>query len=307
MKKFLIFLLAAAGLHSCMAQRHAAGAMPSGTVYVQAQNTSFHVIDGVMLRAKRMDGYMIPRPGKVVSLDDKRSFTLQIVNAETSISEGDLSALLNTYILPHAQSSIRDVAVHFEGQTVVVKGSLKKGLPIPFEGRGTVEATQDGNLRIHFTDVRAAGVLKKGLLDALGIRLASVAQPKHQPSFQIQDDDVIVSVMRLFPPPHIAGKLAAVRIEGDQLVQVFGNPDTPLKPVPVPSDRSIYFRGGMMAFGKLKMKEVDLELLDKDKTGSFDFSLDHYHQQLEEGYSKSMPNLGLVVYAADYSMMQGKK
>jgi hypothetical protein len=156
-------------------------------------------------------------------------------------------------------------------------------------------------------DLKAAGVLKKGLLDALGIKLANVAQPNHQPSFVIRGDDVFVSVMRLFPPPHIAGKLSSVRIEGDQLVQVFGKPDAPFKPIPVPSDRFIYFRGGTVAFGKLTMKDVDLELTDKDETRIFDFSLDHYHQQLEAGYSKSLPNLGLVVYTADYSRISVKK
>jgi hypothetical protein len=150
MKKIMLFLLAATGAPLCLGQSGAAvNAKTPGTVYAEAQNISFHVIDGVTLRAKRMEGYMIPRPGKVVSLDDKKSFTLQIKNAETYISEGDLSALLNTYILPHAQTSIQNVAIHFEGQTMVVKGTLKKGVSIPFEGKSTLGITPNGDLHIH--------------------------------------------------------------------------------------------------------------------------------------------------------------
>jgi hypothetical protein len=299
-------LLLTAGMLLC-AGRTFAGAQAPGTVYVQAQNTSFHVIDGVTLTVKRMNGFMVPRPGKIASLDDKKSFTLQIVNAETYLSAQNLATLLNTYVLPHAQTSIHDVAVHFEDQTIVVKGSLKKGLDVPFEGKATLSVTPDGDLQLHFTDLKAAGVLKKGLLDALGIKLSSVAQPQHQPSFLIQGDDVIVSVMRLFPPPHISGKLASVRIEGDQFVEVFGQPGATFKPVPVAADRFIYFRGGTVAFGKLTMKDVDLELLDKDATKVFDFSLDHYRQQLDAGYYKSLPNLGLVVYVADYTTLSQNK
>lgn len=307
-KVLRLFLLTTAAVYACAAQsRFNPANLPRGTVYAEAQNISFHIIDGVVLRARRLDGYMIPRPGKVVSLDDKKSFTLQIMNAETYISEGDLSALLNTYILPHAQTSVHNVAVHFEGQTVIVKGSMRKGISVPFEGKGNLSVTPEGDLRIHFTDLTAAGVLKKGLLDALGIKLQKVAQPRHQPSFQIQGDDITVSVMRLFPPPHIAGKLVSVRIEGDELVQIFGKPDAPFKAVPVPRDRFIYFRGGTVAFGKLTMRDANLELTDTGKTNSFDFSLDHYHQQLEAGYSKSTPDLGLVVYAADYSTLASKK
>ena len=55
------------------------------------------------------------------------------------------------------------------------------------------------------------------------------------------------------------------------------------------------------------MKDVDLELVDRDKTSVFDFSLEHYRAQLEAGYSKSMPNLALVVYVADYSTISKKK
>jgi len=281
--------------------------LPSGTVYIEAQNMSFSLVSDVALTVKRMNGFMIPRAGKVVSLDDKTSFTLQIANATTYLSAENLSLLMNAYILPHAKTSIHNVTVHFEDQTLVLKGSLKKGLDVPFEGKGTVSVTPDGGLKMHFTDVKAAGVLKKGLLDALGITLAKVAQPRHQPSFQIQGDDVIVSVDRLFPPPHFAGRLTSVRIEGDQLIEVFGQPDPAFKPAPVTADRFVYFRGGTMAFGKLTMKDVDLELVDKDKTDVFDFSLDYYRAQLEAGYSKWMPNLGLVVYVADYSTISPKK
>jgi len=292
----------------CVGQtRKAASALPPGTVYVEAQNMSFSLVNDVTLTVQRMNGFLIPRAGKIVSLDDKKSFTMQIVNAKTCLSAENLSLLLNAYILPHAKTSIHDVTVHFEGQTLVVKGSLKKGLDVPFEGKGTLSVTPDGGLKLHFTDVKAAGVIKKGLLDALGITLESVAQPKHQPSFQIQGDDVIVSVARIFPPPHVVGKLTSVEIDGDQLVEVFGQPNPVLKPVPVAADRYVYFQGGTVAFGKLTMKDVDLEMVDKDKTDVFDFSLEHYREQVNAGYSKSLPNLGLVVYVADYSTISPKK
>jgi hypothetical protein len=56
-----------------------------------------------------------------------------------------------------------------------------------------------------------------------------------------------------------------------------------------------------MKFGKLTMDDVDLQLVDKDPSNSFDFSLDHYAEQLEAGYSKSLPSLGLLVFMPDYS------
>jgi hypothetical protein len=61
-----------------------------------------------------------------------------------------------------------------------------------------------------------------------------------------------------------------------------------------------------MKFGKLTMDDVDLELVDKDPSNAFDFSLDHYQQQLNAGYSKSLPSLGLVVYMPDYAAIAKK-
>lgn len=60
-----------------------------------------------------------------------------------------------------------------------------------------------------------------------------------------------------------------------------------------------------MLFGKPTMDDTDLELVGTDPSADFDFSLDHYHEQLEDGYSKTLPKLGLVVYMRDYATVEG--
>lgn len=273
----------------------------SGAVRLQVQNGLFHVMDDVVLTVSRLDGWMIPQPGQTVSLDNKKSFILQINSGETYLKATDLTGLLNEYLLPHAKTSIKDITVTFEGNQVAVKGDLRKAVPIPFEGKGTVSVADDSDIRVHFTDLKAAGVLKKGLLDFLGIKLSSVAQPQKQSRFYIEGDDIILPITALFPPPRITGKLTAVRIEGDSLVQVFGPPNATIAPPPTSAKNYVYFRGGRMKFGKLTMDDVDLELVDKDPSNAFDFSLDHYALQLEAGYSKALPSGGLLAVMPDYS------
>ena len=271
-----------------------------GAVRLQVQNGLFHVMDDVMLTVPRLDAWMIPKPGQTVSLDSKNSFILQINSGETYLKSSDLAALLNEYLLPHAKTPIKNITVAFEGNQVTVKGDLQKVVDIPFEGKGTVSVADDSDIRVHFTQLKAAGVLKKGLLDFLGIKLSKVAQPRKQSRFSIEGDDIILPITALFPPPRVAGKLSAVRIDGDALVQVFGPPNHTIPPPPTPAKNFLYFRGGRMKFGKLTMDDVDLELVDKDPSNAFDFSLDHYAEQLQAGYSKSLPSLGLVVFMPDY-------
>jgi len=275
-------------------------------VRMQVENAQFHVLDNVMLTVTRLDAWMIPRPGQMIVLDNKNSFSLQILSGETRLKATDLSALLNEYLFPHAQAPIKNMTVNFDGGVVNVKGQLHKGIDMPFEGKAAISIADDSDLRLRFTELKVAGILKKGFLDALGIKLSSVAQPGKQSRFHMEGDDIILPIAALFPPPRVAGKLTAVRIEGDSMVQVFG-PHASLTPPPEAAKNYIYFHGGRMKFGKLTMDDVDLELVDKDPSNDLDFSLDHYSQQLEAGYSKTTPRQGLVAYVVDYSALESKK
>lgn len=61
----------------------------------------------------------------------------------------------------------------------------------------------------------------------------------------------------------------------------------------------IAIKGGTVRFGKLTMDDSDLELVDTDSRDPFDFSIDHYKEQLEAGYSKITPKFGLCAYVPD--------
>jgi len=278
----------------------------AGAVRMQVQNGQFHVMDGVVLNVTRLDAWMIPKPGQLVSLDNKTSFTLQILSGETHLKAEDLIVLTNVYLLPQAKTPIKNLTIRFDGGMVAVKGDLHKGVDLPFQGKAALSLAGDSAIRLHFTELKVAGVVKKGLLDFLGIKLSKVAQPEKQSRFYIEGDDIILPIAALFPPPRIAGKLTAVRIEGDEMVQVFGPAGAPLPTAPDGAKNYIYFHGGRMKFGKLTMDDVDLELVDKEPSDPFDFSLDHYQQQLNAGYSKSLPSLGLVVYMPDYAAVAKK-
>jgi len=58
----------------------------------------------------------------------------------------------------------------------------------------------------------------------------------------------------------------------------------------------MYYRGGILRFGKLTMVRTDLLLLDADQKDVFDFSPERYNAQLVAGYSKNTPAQGLIVY-----------
>ncbi len=288
-------------------------------VRVQVEHTLFHPIDGVVLQVERMNGRMVGTPGRTVSLDELDSFSVQIDQAVTRLHARDLSSLINSYLLKQADSAIRSVDVHFDGQQVVVRGQVHKLVTLPFEGRGEISATPEGELRMHMAEFRVAGILHRGFLALFGIRLDTVAQPRHKASFRIEGDDIFTSINDLFPPPRVYGRLTRVHVEGQDLVQVIGIPFDPGAPTDaahhpirtiekeLPDPNYIYFTGGRMRFGRVTMDNVDLKLVDQTPEDPFDFSLRHYQQQIQEGYVKVTPSQGLVVYTAKLHEAAGGK
>ena len=273
----------------------------TGPTHLQAEDVAIQVIDNVRISVRSMDGLLLPtHPQQPISLDVPDSLRVQILSARTSLTAEALTNLLNDYTLPHAQSSVHDLKLNFIDGRVHVEGKLKKLIDIPFSAEGSVDITPSGDVRAHFSNFTAVGFVHKGLLDWLGIHVDSVAKPGRSHSFQVVDNDVIFPMHTLFPAPHFVGRLRAAKIEGDEFVQVFGEPK-PFAPAPVPAARYIYFRGGVMRCGRMTMQGVDLELLNKDEGKPLTFSIEHNFAQTLPGYLKNTPTHGLVAYIASYT------
>lgn len=65
----------------------------------------------------------------------------------------------------------------------------------------------------------------------------------------------------------------------------------------------IYFRGGHIRFGKLLMTDADMLIADEDPSTPFDVYLAKYKEQLVQGISRTLPNLGLIAIWPDYKSL----
>lgn len=282
----------------------------SRVTYIHMQSVLFRVMNDVVLQVDSLDGALAPSKKNIpISLDDKNSFSLKVQRATTSISSKDLAALANNFILPRAKTPLKDLSLTFNpDQSIQVKGNFHKLVDVPFSGTASLHVTADGNMRMHLADLTVAGVIHQDVLNFLGIKVSSVAKPKRKQSFQIIGNDIVFPIDQMFPPPQVSGHLHEINISGDRLNMIFDTdkkahvPEAPAGGKPtVTSGSYIYFRGGTMKFALLTMSPVDLELvpLKPANDNLFEFSVDQYYQQLVAGYSKSLPNKGLLVYMAD--------
>jgi len=131
--------------------------------------------------------------------------------------------------------------------------------------------------------------------------VAPVQVLPHVPQVDAVVFAVQVPPQQMLPAPRIRGNVTSVRIEGDQVIQVFGSGPAPgRRLLPYAQYRNyMYFRGGNLRFGKLTMTGADLALIDEDPKDPFDFNLDRYNDQLVAGYSKNTPSRGLKTFMPD--------
>src|SRR6266480_3768712 len=95
---------------------------------------------------------------------------------------------------------------------------------------GTLSPTQDGKLQQPGEKIKATHVPGKGLMDIFGIDMGGLIKEGKVPGVQAQEDDLILDLEQILPPPHIEGKVVVIRMAGDNIVQIFSGPAaTPMK------------------------------------------------------------------------------
>jgi len=142
-------------------------------------------------------------------------------------------------------------------------------------------------------------------LDLLGLDLARLVNTNKVRGITVDKDDLILDPEQILPPPHMQGRVTAVRIQGNDLVLIFGAQQAASFAAKQPGNY-IAFRHSEMRFGKLTMHDADLIMIDMDPRDPFDFYLDHYQEQLVAGYSKSTMEYGLRVYTRDYNKLRSR-
>jgi hypothetical protein len=298
------------GLTATVVGLTALGAAPQGTAPVNAafRNVHLHVADGVVLEVHHIEGALISKQaGRPPVFDDQNSFTLRIDSGEIAMTPASLSRLLNDHVFAYEGSPLKGIEVSIEEGHLKQKGTLRKGVPIPFTIVADLSATPDGQIRVHPIDVKAAGIPSEGLMKMFGVELDDLIKSNKAHGVKIADNDLLLDPSRLLPSPGLSGKLTAVSLEGDRIVERFGR-GTRGK-LSADADRRarnyMYYRGGTLRFGKLTMSDTDMQLIDADPSDAFDFSPPEYVKQLVAGYSKNTPSGGLRVFMPDFDQVAG--
>ncbi len=269
------------------------------------RNVDFHVGDDVVLHIRRLSGFMRGRNG-VVDFDDVSSYTVDVSAAEVGLAGDDLTNLLNRSVFAYPGAPLSKLRVHVGADGLRQAGVLHKGVDIPFDMTSNVSLTTDGRIRLHAVHVKIFGVNGLALMDALGLSLEKMIDLSKARGVTAKGNDLYLDATALLPPPRIIGKITAVRIDGDQLVQTFGNPAdsiTPTQSLDPEATNFMLYRGGTLHFTKLLMTDAEMLVVDADPRTPFDFDNPGYRKQLVAGRSRTLPDMGLEVWMPDASSL----
>jgi hypothetical protein len=274
--------------------------VPAETL-IEMVNVDIHLDPQLILHIRHLAGkFLSTRKGQPPTFDDKLSYIIAIDSGEIGVSMASMTHAMNTYLFGEPDAPLKDLQLSAEGSQIRQKGTLKKGIGIPFEMLGTIGATPDGKIRIHPTEMKVEHLPVKGLMKLFGLDMAKLINTRNTRGVSMDDNDIILDPARMLPPPRMRGRITAVRVQGNELVQIFGKETRGLA-AEKPRSNYMAYRGGILRFGRLTMNDVDMQLIDADPKDPFDFFPDHYNEQLVAGYSKTTASGGLRVYMPDYN------
>ena len=275
----------------------------ANAVHAEMRNVMYHFSDKIVAHIRMLSGELEPIGGKNMPVfDDKNSFNLRISNAEIAMNTASLTNAFNSYVFASPKSPLKDVKMTIAEGKLKVKGRLHDKGDIPFEADGELTPTPDGKLRMQADKIRALHLPVKGFMDLIGADIADFIKTEKVPGLSADGNGLIFDLAETLPPPHIAGAVTAVRIQGQNLILTFGTA-AKIKAARSEGGNYMAYRGNQLRFGKLTMSGADLTLVDMDPNDPFDFYLDHYLQQLEAGYTKITANVGLRVSMKDFDKL----
>lgn len=284
-----------------------APAIADSVLWMEMRNVDLHINERNVMHVRSLRGQVVSTvPGAIATLDDPSSFHIRATSGTVALDGDAVATLLNEGPFNYPGSPIKNLRISIENGAIIQRGTLHKGVDIPFEMTSVPVLEPDGRLRLHPDKLRIFSVNGLALMRALHLQLDDMMDLSKARSVSVKGDDLFIEPLAIIPHPHVAGRLAAVRVDGNLLVQEFVRTpnDTIFGTYVRPDSGSknfIYFRGGRLAFGKLTMTDTDLLIHDSAEADPLDLYFLKYNQQLVAGHTSNLPNFGLRTWMVDYA------
>ena len=270
---------------------------------IEISNVLFRYTEDLSVLIIGLRGRLIPTSGHTVAdFNQPDSFVIAGDSALVSLSTQQLSSLMNTYALASPKAQIKNVRISAEGDHLVIRGTMKKGLSIPFVANAEPSITQDNRIRFEIKEVKSAKIPVKGLMDSMGLSMSDLISQKGLTGLSVDKNSFLIDPQSALPSPQLRARLSKVQISGQNLLLSFG--DGAVKSARMQSARNyIALRGGTVRYGRDEMHDSDIVMMDTTPADPFDFYLRQYARQIAAGNVKATSDLAWRAYIPDFAKL----
>lgn len=273
---------------------------------VEAVNVLFRYSPDLAVLIVRLRGKLAPTAGhSIATFNDPTSFKIAIEAAEIRLSTEQLAALMNARIVASPKAQVKNVRISVSGNQLLIDGTMKKGIHVPFHAIAEVGTTTDNRIRIDMRKVNVGRLPLKGLLDVLGLSTEDLVSQKGLKGMSIEGDSFLIDPETVFPAPKIEARLAGARVVNNGIALAFGTGTPRL----TTGERGNYIalRGGRIGYGREEMIDSKLTMIDSTPTDPFEFYLGQYWRQMVAGQIKVTPDKALRIRVPDYAKIGAAK
>lgn len=245
--------------------------------------------------------------GNTVVFDDIKSFMVKVHNANVLISPQTLQGMFNESVFNYPGSNLRNLTVSIEkaggANHIKLAGSLKYFLWIPFEMDTNLRVDKKTNtLVISVNTLEVFGFIPATwLIELKPFNLDKLLTLPPNRHLTVHDNLMMVKPFGLFPPPRIDGQMSAIFVTPTLIQLQFNGTNPAFSNIPKPGSANfIYLEGGNAQFGRIRMLDTQVQVVDQRASDLFKFSLLNYLNYLPSSEIKLLENGGVLAYMPDH-------
>ncbi len=231
---------------------------------------------------------------------NREDYLVRIHTGDLIIEQDALAKIFNKYELNYPGCPLSNLSIEAKNGKLKMSGTMRKGIPLPFEMEGSLRPNGSGQVVLTPDTVKSAGIPVKGLMNLIGLEVASLMNSRPNGGMKIDGNDIIIYPDRLLPAPAIAGFVSGVRIEAGKVIMVFDDQvrrDIPSLPEPW-APNWILMKGGNVLINNHLILDATLQMVDLNPKDPMNFCMALYREQVQAGMTVGSPD-GTIAYIPD--------
>lgn len=216
---------------------------------------------------------------------NRDDYLVKIHTGDFVIDQESMALIFNKYELTYPGCPLSDLKIEAKQGTLKMSGVLRKGIPLPFEMEGALRPNGKGQVVLTPETVKSAGIPVKGLMNLIGLEVASLMNARPNGGMKIDGNDIIIYPDRLLPAPSVTGFVSGVRVEPGKVIMIFDDQvrrEVPTLPEPWAQNWILMHGGNILINNHLVMDAV-LHMIDAKPSDPMHYYMPLYREQLEAG------------------------